>query len=96
VRFIDLGIIIGFKLKKIHPSGVPPPFSDPEFDNSFSESFMNFAMNLDTNVKHDPTNITPLWPLWAGSNEMLFNKTEAGAAIVQVVKTSTALLNRCK
>jgi len=57
---------------------------------------MDFAMNLNTNAKHDPTNITPPWQLWAGSNEMLFNMTAAGAPVVQPVKTSTALLDRCK
>ncbi|KAF4614038.1 hypothetical protein D9613_008113 [Agrocybe pediades] len=76
-------------------NGKPPAFADPGFDAAFSESFLDFAMNLDTNVKHDPINITPQWQQWQGSNEMLFNKTDAGAAVVQPIKTSTALLDRC-
>ncbi|KAF9557097.1 alpha/beta-hydrolase [Agrocybe pediades] len=76
-------------------NGVPPPFADPGFDAAFSESFLDFAMHLDTNVKHDPINITPKWQQWQGSNEMLFNMTDAGAAVVHPIKTSTALLERC-
>ncbi|KAF9557104.1 alpha/beta-hydrolase [Agrocybe pediades] len=76
-------------------NGKPPAFANRGFDTGFSESFLNFAMNLDTNVKHDPANITPRWQMWEGSNEMLFNKTVAGAPVIQPIKTSTALLDRC-
>jgi len=57
---------------------------------------MDFVMNLNPNFKHDPTSITPMWKLWEGSNEILFNQTDATAAVIRSVETSTALLNRCK
>lgn len=52
-------------------------------------------MSLDPNVKSAST-ITPRWEVWAGEVEMLFNKTEAGAPDIRPVKTSSALLERCK
>ncbi|TFK35577.1 Alpha/Beta hydrolase protein [Crucibulum laeve] len=45
------------------------------FDKSFSESFLNFAMSLNPNVKWDSTgDITQLWNTWNGDNEMLFTE----------------------
>ncbi|KAF9544962.1 alpha/beta-hydrolase [Agrocybe pediades] len=76
-------------------NGVAPPFANPKFDTAFADSFMDFTMHLNPNDKHDPANITPLWQMWQGSNEMLFNKTDGGDAVVQPIKTSTALLDRC-
>jgi len=71
------------------------PFNNSAFINSFSESFLNFIMAHDPNVKKDPTNITPKWGSWDGSVEMLFNKTEAGAPDIRAIATSRALLSRC-
>ncbi|KDR83230.1 hypothetical protein GALMADRAFT_221149 [Galerina marginata CBS 339.88] len=76
-------------------NGLPPAFANPDFDKAFSESFLDFAMSLNTNVKWDPTNPRPLWQTWNGSNEMLFNKTVAGAPDVRLIETSSALLARC-
>ncbi|PPQ79101.1 hypothetical protein CVT25_002894 [Psilocybe cyanescens] len=76
-------------------NGATPPFANPDFDKAFSESFFNFALSLNVNSKWDKTDDAPFWPLWTGSNEMLFNETEAGAPDVRVIKTSDALLKRC-
>jgi len=78
-----------------YTNGVAPPFANPVFDKSFGESFLDFAMFLNTNVKWDETNVTPLWNTWDGSNEMLFNKTVAGAPDIRSITTSSALLERC-
>ncbi|KAF8150917.1 Alpha/Beta hydrolase protein [Crassisporium funariophilum] len=73
-----------------------PAFGNPAFDKSFSESFLNFAITLNTNAKTDPANITPAWGMWEGATEMLFNRTEAGAPDIRAVRTSGALLKRCE
>ncbi|KDR78748.1 hypothetical protein GALMADRAFT_64526 [Galerina marginata CBS 339.88] len=85
------GMDVGFYFT----NGGTPSFGNPDFDNAFAESFQDFVMSLNTNVKADPKNITPLWQLWQGSNEMLFNKTDAGATDIRSIKTSSALLERC-
>ncbi|KAF8969094.1 hypothetical protein BDZ97DRAFT_1915460 [Flammula alnicola] len=46
--------------RELNAGGVPA-FANPDFDKAFSESFLNFALSLNPNVKWDPTNITPLW-----------------------------------
>jgi hypothetical protein len=67
------------------------------FGKFFSESFLNFALTLNTTSKWDPSDITPAnWELWNGVNEMLFNVTEAGAPDIRPVRTSSALLERCE
>ncbi|KJA16236.1 hypothetical protein HYPSUDRAFT_147970 [Hypholoma sublateritium FD-334 SS-4] len=76
-------------------SGGVPSFADPGFDKAFPDVFLDFALALNPNVKLDPTNVTPLWKPWDGSNEMLFNKTEANAADIRLISTSSALLERC-
>ncbi|KAF9479976.1 alpha/beta-hydrolase [Pholiota conissans] len=76
-------------------TGSLPPFALSDVVRAFSESFTNFAMSLNPNVKFDPSNITPAWKLWSGSNEMLFNRTVANAIDVRAVTTSKALLQRC-
>ncbi|TFK35569.1 Alpha/Beta hydrolase protein [Crucibulum laeve] len=76
-------------------SGVPP-FNNTAFDKSFPESFLNFAMSLNPNVKWDPTgDVTPLWNTWNGQNEMLFNRSDTNAAVIHPITTSEALLQRC-
>jgi hypothetical protein len=66
------------------------------FIKSMSESFLNFALTLNTTLKWDPSDITPNWEMWNGVNEMLFNVTEAGAPDIRPVRTSRALLKRCE
>ncbi|KAF4614264.1 hypothetical protein D9613_008001 [Agrocybe pediades] len=77
-------------------NGLPPPFADPDFDNAFADSFADFAISLNTNIRHNSSIITPTWPLWMGTNEMVFNMTESGSPIIKVVKTSNTLLRRCE
>ncbi|GLB44903.1 putative type-B carboxylesterase lipase family protein [Lyophyllum shimeji] len=73
-----------------------PAYNNTAFVKAFSGSFLDFAMSLTPNVKWDPSNLTPLWKPWAaGEAEMLFNKTEDGEPVVQPIKTSSALLQRC-
>ncbi|PPQ80630.1 hypothetical protein CVT25_001636 [Psilocybe cyanescens] len=74
---------------------LPAAFPNLKFVNAFSESFQNFGISLDPNVKTDPTNITPPWKLWNGTNEMLFDRTKAGAPDIRAFKTSDALVERC-
>ena len=66
------------------------------FGKSFSESFLNFVLTLNTTMKWDPSDVTPNWGLWNGVNEMLFNVTESGAPNIRLVRTSSALLERCE
>ena len=66
------------------------------FGKSFSESFLNFVLTLNPTLKWDPSDITPTWELWNGITEMLFNVTEAGAPDIRLVRTSSALLERCE
>jgi cholinesterase len=73
-----------------------PPYANSQFDASFAESFLKFALSLDPNAKFDSADITPHWALWQGSNEMLFNRTEGGDPDIRVVDTSNALLKRCE
>lgn len=78
----------------MNANGVPP-YSNPQFDASFAESYLKFAMSLNPNVKFDLNDITPHWDVWKGSNEMLFNSTDTGAPDIRQIKTSAALLERC-
>ncbi|KAF5361010.1 hypothetical protein D9756_005128 [Leucocoprinus leucothites] len=78
------------------PGGVPP-FNNPTFINNFAQSFLNFAMNLDPNVKWDPKNTVPRWARWNEEDvtEMLFNKTDSGEPVFHSIRTSGDLLERC-
>ncbi|KAF9447129.1 alpha/beta-hydrolase [Macrolepiota fuliginosa MF-IS2] len=79
------------------PSDTPPSFNNTVFINNFAQSFLNFAMSLDPNVKWDSTNTVPQWARWneQGRNEMLFNKTDADVPVFHSIATSAALLERC-
>ncbi|KAJ7775486.1 Alpha/Beta hydrolase protein [Mycena metata] len=73
-----------------------PVFNNPVFIDAFASSFISFAISLDPNTKVKPT-ITPRWNKWSvGATEMLFNRTDAGAALVKPVETSNDLLKRCQ
>ncbi|KAF5360608.1 hypothetical protein D9756_005152 [Leucocoprinus leucothites] len=74
-----------------------PPFNNTEFRNNFAQSFLNFAISLDPNVKWDSKNTLPHWPRWTerGVTEMLFNKTESDKPVFQTVLTDAGLLRRC-
>ena len=76
--------------------GDVPTFENAAFEKSFSESFLNFVRTLNPGIKFDKANITPLWHTWNGANEMLFNRTEAGAPDIRQIKTSSDLLERCE
>lgn len=74
-----------------------PGFNNAAFIKAFSQDFLSVARFLNPGTKFDPTNITPRWNPWAqGHTEMLFNRTEAGAPVVQPVATASGLLERCR
>ncbi|KXN89065.1 hypothetical protein AN958_06369 [Leucoagaricus sp. SymC.cos] len=76
--------------------GVLPPYNNTTFINYFSQSFLNFALAMDPNVKWDPENSVPRWSRWGdGGAEVLFNKTDAGDPVFRSIETSEALLRRC-
>ncbi|KAJ7082931.1 alpha beta-hydrolase [Mycena belliarum] len=78
------------------PTLSTPPFQNTEFINAFAQLFTSFAISLDPNVKINSSTITPYWKKWgSGRTEMLFNKT-AEEPVVKPVKTSAALLKRCR
>ncbi|KAJ7664715.1 alpha beta-hydrolase [Mycena rosella] len=79
------------------PSTTTPPFKNAVFIDAFAQIFTSFALWLDPNKKVDPTTITPPWKRWdLEHTEMLFNKTEDGVPVVQPLRTSDALLERCQ
>ncbi|KAJ7505659.1 alpha beta-hydrolase [Mycena galericulata] len=82
-----------------YPTGTTafyPTFNNTAFIDAFAQSFTSFIINLDPNIKVDPTTITPQWNLYdIGNTEMLFNKTDAGQPVVKPITTSDALLERC-
>ncbi|KAJ7848812.1 alpha beta-hydrolase [Mycena olivaceomarginata] len=79
------------------PSRSAPPFNNAAFINAFAQSFTSFIINLDPNIKVDPTTITPHWNKFdIGDAEMLFNQTAVdGLPVVQPIETSFGLLERC-
>ncbi|KAF8969096.1 Alpha/Beta hydrolase protein [Flammula alnicola] len=85
---------VAYYFPSLNAAGVPG-FANPDFDKAFSESFLNFVLSLNPNVKWDPTNITPLWKPWGGLNEMLFNMTAAGLPDVRLIETASGVLARC-
>ncbi|KXN84321.1 Lipase 4 [Leucoagaricus sp. SymC.cos] len=78
-------------------AGQSPPFNNPVFVNNFSQSFLNFVLALDPNVKWDPSNTVPKWTRWSenGRAEMLFNKTDSNQPVFRSIKTAGDLINRC-
>ena len=76
----------------------PPPYDNAEFITAFSEAFLSLVKYYDVNTKFDPSNITPQWVMYAyGGNgtEMLFNRTEGGAPVVEPIGTDPAVIQRC-
>ncbi|KAJ7690792.1 Alpha/Beta hydrolase protein [Mycena olivaceomarginata] len=63
--------------------------NDIAFIDAFAQSFTSFIINLDPNLKGDPSTITPQWNMFEiGHTEMLFNKTADGVPVVQPITTS--------
>ncbi|KAG9225197.1 hypothetical protein CCMSSC00406_0007028 [Pleurotus cornucopiae] len=79
------------------PTGLGPRlFNNTEFITSFSQSFLDFVLHFDPNIKFDENNITPPWERYAPTNtEMLFNRTEDGQLVIRPETTDPALLERC-
>ena len=75
-----------------------PRFNNSEFIDNFSQSFLNFVITMDPNIKWDLSNTLPQWPQWMEEDpvEMLFNRTEMGVPIFELKKTSERLQNRCE
>ncbi|KAL4253914.1 Carboxylic ester hydrolase [Pleurotus pulmonarius] len=79
------------------PTGLGPRlFNNTEFITSFSQSFLDFVLHFDPNIKFDEKNVTPPWARYAPANtEMLFNRTEDGQMVIRPERTDPALLERC-
>jgi carboxylesterase type B len=76
--------------------GYVRPYDNPDFVQSFNQTFMNFILSLDPNTKFDPTDPTPAWNHWsADRTEMLFNQTAAGEPDIRAVSTDPGLVERC-
>jgi hypothetical protein len=77
---------------------VPTPFNDSVFVDKFSQSFLNFALAKNPNVKWDPSNTVPHWDSWTeeGNTEMVFNKTVKDVPVFASVRTARTLLKRCE
>lgn len=80
------------------PTGTgAPSFNNTLFIKSFSQSFLDFVLSGDPNVKFDAENITPAWPLWKeGHMQMVFNRTEDGKIDIRAQRTSPVLEERCR
>ncbi|KAJ6469458.1 Alpha/Beta hydrolase protein [Mycena sanguinolenta] len=79
------------------PGGAAPPFNNAAFIDAFAQSFTSFIINLNPNIKVDPTTITPRWNTFdILRTEMLFNKmADTNEPVVHAITTSNALLERC-
>src|ERR1700761_1122410 len=75
-----------------------PSFNNATFIKSFAGAFLDMAKSGNPNIKSDPANITPQWPLWSRNNqqEMLFNRTSAGLVDIRKFPTNESLVERCK
>ncbi|KAL5536969.1 hypothetical protein ACEPAF_792 [Sanghuangporus sanghuang] len=78
------------------PSNRPPPVQNIQLIASFAGSFLGVVKSRNPNVNPLDEVITPYWPQFNAENEMLFNSTTTGQAIVQALKTDKALLKRCE
>ncbi|KIY64476.1 alpha/beta-hydrolase [Cylindrobasidium torrendii FP15055 ss-10] len=75
------------------PSGAATPaYTNAEFFAAFSGSFISFALS------GSPVQASlPEWPVFgSGRNEMLFNATEAGDPVFEVIQRDDAQLDRCE
>ncbi|KXN89063.1 Lipase 4 [Leucoagaricus sp. SymC.cos] len=90
------GLDVIYYFPNMNP-GLFPPFNNTVFINNFAQSFLNFAISMDPNMKWDPANTVPRWPKWSeeGRPEMLFNKTDAGAPVFRAISTASDLIERC-
>ncbi|KAJ7227670.1 alpha beta-hydrolase, partial [Mycena rebaudengoi] len=87
----------GQDVRYYFPSQGAPDFNNPAFVNAFAQSFTSFIINLDPNVKVDPTTITPPWSLYSeGNTDMLFNRTASGVPVVEPTTAPDDLLERCR
>ncbi|KAL5513133.1 hypothetical protein ACEPAH_3531 [Sanghuangporus vaninii] len=78
------------------PSNRLPPVQNTQLIASFGGSFLGVVKSRNPNVNPLDEAITPNWPQFNGENEMLFNSTTNGQAIVQALNTDKALLRRCE
>ncbi|KAI0029565.1 alpha/beta-hydrolase [Vararia minispora EC-137] len=78
------------------PTVPPVPFNNPVFIHNFQQAFFATSMSLNPNAHFINDNVTPFWPTWQESEQvMLFNRSEAGAPVVRLVARDSALLERC-
>ncbi|KIY64477.1 cephalosporin esterase [Cylindrobasidium torrendii FP15055 ss-10] len=75
------------------PSGAATPeYINANFSAAFSGSFISFALS------GSPTQTSlPEWPVFgSGRAEMLFNATEAGDPVFEIIQRDAAQLDRCE
>lgn len=63
---------------RTNPSGVPP-YNNSVFQQAFGNSFLDYVINLNPNVKWEET-IMPEWNLWDSSPEI--DTLETGTTIL--------------
>ncbi|KIJ43139.1 hypothetical protein M422DRAFT_60334 [Sphaerobolus stellatus SS14] len=86
---------VDYYFTSLNPNGVPS-FNNTVFDTAFPDSFLDFAISLNPNIKHNPADQKPLWNTWnQGNTEMLFNKTDSNAPVLRTTTTNDQLLQRC-
>ncbi|KAH6909222.1 Alpha/Beta hydrolase protein [Coprinopsis sp. MPI-PUGE-AT-0042] len=75
----------------------PVSFDNAQFAQAFSQSFMDFVLAGDPNVKRDPTSILPAWAAWSPSApaEVSFNRTGDSPNIAAIF-TNPGVLERCQ
>ncbi|TEB27080.1 cephalosporin esterase, partial [Coprinellus micaceus] len=81
-----------------YPSNGLPAWSHPEFNRAFSESFLNFVLAGDPNLKVE-SNILPPWKRWSLRSgeriEMVFNRSKDYLPDIDSSETQQDLLERC-
>jgi hypothetical protein len=81
----------------MHGRGEDAPYKNADFIKAFSQSFMNVVVSSDPNVKVDPSNVVPEWPVYSSGNlEMVFNKTELDEPDIHTKPADEAQLERCR
>ncbi|KAI0315765.1 alpha/beta-hydrolase [Amylostereum chailletii] len=91
---MDLGTVFSQNVTAF--SRGEPLYTNPAFSLAFRTAFFSLAENLDPNAHPGVDTIAPAFSAWnATQEEVLFNKTEAGEPVVDVVNTDTGLSGRC-
>jgi len=73
-----------------------PRYKNPQFIQSFSNSFLAMVMYGTPNQRYNPGDITPTWNTWSsGYNEIVFDNGLLGRPNVYAAKTDQDVYHRC-